>query len=435
MALTTPFINTIPSFDATEGTSLALNVLGGDAISGYQFSIIDTNAYDTVIYTSDVIPVSNDIANASIRTFPIIIQPNTMVGFEKIQNNGTYKIRPKTFSETEENGILGNDALFTCYQRGSVKLQHLVDGEYVDFVENTTLSTTDVNMRIVFDKIDLNSIAQPNVSNLTLYGITASGKSLITSIKNIFNFEYDVNTGLYYAEIEVGGFSVNIDSSGLPYEGRQYNGFSIDYDLSTIENMQFSGEIENINCYYEILSNSPIVRINNLCNKGVIEINSELSTLNGTSNIPLDTTLPTHLQFIDNDSVDLRQETYAPDYSEAWVKWSKYFKLGQPYTLRIWGRDFDEGEIIGISNSITSEYIIIKYNKKDFILDGETEAQNYTFISLESGMTNSSGIPCFPYYIESAKILTNTINANTKLFVGIQQQGGLFDIDFEILNN
>ena len=67
-------------------------------------------------------------------------------------------------------------------------------------------------------------------------------------------------------------------------------------------------------------------------------------------------------------------------------------------------------------------YINIKYNN-----DGVN-----TFISVESSQMHSSGINLFPYYLESNKILSSTITPTTPLFIGIQQENGVFYITFSI---
>ena len=69
-------------------------------------------------------------------------------------------------------------------------------------------------------------------------------------------------------------------------------------------------------------------------------------------------------------------------------------------------------------------YITLKYNN-----DGTN-----TFISLSCGRTDSNGNAMYPYYIESNYITSSSITEDTNLFIGIQQQDGLFDIDFQILN-
>ena len=76
MALTMPFINTLPAFDANIGLQTNIFVLGGDAITAYQFLIYDQSEPDTVLYSSAKYPVTNDIANKTIRSFPIQLTPS-----------------------------------------------------------------------------------------------------------------------------------------------------------------------------------------------------------------------------------------------------------------------------------------------------------------------------------------------------------------------
>ena len=75
MALTKPFINTISAFDAQNGITININVLGGDAITAYSFNIMKSDG--TLLFApSQKINVNNDIADGTIRIFPITINKN-----------------------------------------------------------------------------------------------------------------------------------------------------------------------------------------------------------------------------------------------------------------------------------------------------------------------------------------------------------------------
>lgn len=76
MALTKPFINNFPAFDATQGIDITMSVLGGDAITGYQFSLYSNDGNQSPFYTSPLTQVSNDMAGATIRSFPIRLTAN-----------------------------------------------------------------------------------------------------------------------------------------------------------------------------------------------------------------------------------------------------------------------------------------------------------------------------------------------------------------------
>lgn len=427
MALTMPFINRLPAFDANVGLQTNIFVLGGDSINGYQFILFDQANPDVPLYTSQIFNVTNDIAGKTIRSFPIQIAP-----FMGIVNNRSYKIRPITFSATQTDGQVGNDALFNCYKKPSVSLQYLdlVNGvsTYVDFSNGVIVPSSTIDVQITFNPNDLQSEAEPNYISIDLYGINDDGtKHIVSSTQNIYIFEHDISNDLYIAKGELSGFTINVNEDGelLPTTDRQFASYQVEFSLYTIDNMNITGNYSSINCFYNVLRNSPFFSVYNLCNKGVIEINCSLTSLQGTSNIPL-----TDLIYPNNNSVDLNVESY-PSYNEAWVQWQNYFTLEQPYTLRIWGRNFDmtgdNTTILSMTSSLYGGYI-----KLDYIIEG-SGSNAETYVTLTCGRNDNTGKPIFPYYIESQRIASETITADTNLFIGIQQQEGLFDLDFKII--
>lgn len=425
MALIMPFINTLPAFDANIGYDTNIYVLGGDAITGYQFVLYNQNNIDVALYTSPVYSVSNDIAGATIRSFPI--QINASMG---ILNNNSYKIVPITFNSVQPNGQIGNATLFSCYTTPSVNLQYLdlVNGQsqFIDFANNVTVPATTIDLQVTFKPNDLQSEAQPNYISINLYGVNFDGtQELITQNPNIYEFTQDITTDIYTATGTLSGFSLNVDSQGNPLSSNEslYSSYVVSFTLYTIDKMEISGTYIGINCFYTALRNSPFFSVYNMCSQGVVQINCSLTSLQGTSNIPL-----TDLVYPNNDSIDLTSATY-PDFDSAWVKWQNYFQLRQPYTLRIWGRNFDSSlnnnTILNMTSTIyNGYYITLKYNN-----DGTN-----TFISLSSGRIDSNGNAMYPYYIESNYITSSSITEDTNLFIGIQQQDGLFDINFQILS-
>lgn len=423
MALIKPFINNIPAFDAIVGTELDINVLGGDAITDYQFSLYYNDNTDTPFFISPKYSVLNDIENGTIRTFPVNIVPN-MNGTDlngnsivlNLINNYQYRIRATIYNN--EKFISGNYTLFSCYKSPSVSLyyQTMVNGglEYVLLENGTTLPLASPNIRITFNPNDLQSLASPNIASLTLLGITNEEiEEEIKNVSNLYNFSHDLITNNYNLDIKLDGFSINVDNEGnlLSQEKRLYKSFTIKYSITTLEDFKITEKITGINCYYNTLRNSPDIILNNICDKGIIRITCNLTSINGTSN-------PAMPKFTDNgNEIDLTEPN-------SWAKWQRYFALEEPYTLRLWARNLQIGSILTMSLSIANhKYIKISYNEKE----------DYAFVSLECAQPNSTGAAMFPYYIESDKLLLSDITSQTKLFIGIQQQGGLFDINFRIL--
>lgn len=429
MALTKPFINTIPAFDATIGTDTYINVLGGEAINGYQFSIYKNDGSRTPFYTSNLIPVSNDVSSVNIRTFPIHIN-GTLEGLE---NNNTYRISATTFG-LDNLPITGNEALFTCYKNPSEEFQFQTLTGYYKLSDGSILPSVSPTLKFTFNNNDLNSIARPNILHVNLYGISGGARNLIVQDKEVYTFAQTLstegqNTGkIYTAIFDLDGFSINvtIDSEGNinPKSDALYSSFEIEYYITTIENMRIEGTIKNLNCFYDTLQNSPYLVVNNICDKGIIEINcSGLESFNAISN-------PEEPTYIDGKEVDLTA-------TDSWAMWTRLFSLSQPYTLDVWGRKFNPNtEIIRMTSTIFSDrYVSIKYNVNTY------DGVEYAFISLESGRNypildeQYKGYPNYvgKYYIESNYIESSSITENTNLFIGIQQQGDLFDLAFKII--
>lgn len=426
MVLTTPFINTIPAFDANVGITLNVNILGGDAITGYQFLLLENTGTENPFYTSNIISVANDIAGASIRSYPITIPANASGTNElgqniSLKNNSQYRIQAKTYNANGES-ILGNDALFTCYTTPTTILQVLqsqaVVAEYEDVSDGSLIPASKPAMKLVFKPNDLQSIAEPNILVANVYGIKNGNKHYISTSGEVYDFKYDItnNVETYSAEFQLSGFSinVNIDEQGnvTPRSGSLYDDYVIEYSVRTIENMVLTDTFEHLNCYYTAIQNSPFLEVNNICEKGVINLTCSVTSFNGTSN-------PSPPTYINDAEVDLTA-------TGAWAKWENLFSLNQPYTLSIWGRNFNNGTIVKMTTSgVVYKYIKLAYNTV-------TQAGiEYSFISLESGRNDNYGKTMFPYYIESEYIEKSLITENTNLFIGIQQQDDLFDIHFE----
>lgn len=406
MALTRPYINNIPAFDATiqSGTTILLNILGGDEITGYQFSLYKNDGSSEPFYISEIISVSGDIQSTSIRSYPITILPS--MGLE---NNFSYKIRAKTHND-EGYSIDSQDVIFYCYKTPILSLSQ--NGTPV--VDKYTFSSSNPNITINFNPNDINSVATPNIGVLTIYGITDAGnRDLLSTNSDIYNFLKNSLNNSYSLDITLTGLTRNVDENGvlLPAADRLYNHFEIEYTITTLQGMELTQNIINLNCYYVVIRNPQYLQVENKCKEGIIQLTCELTSLSGQTNpdVPI--------VYIDNKEIDLTQQN-------AWVQWQGTFTLQMPFTLRIWGRNFNIGTIatLSASNDLTRR-IDLGYGVDD---DG-------AFIWLNSYMPSSIGVQMFPYYIESNRIPISSITDTTKLFIGIQGQNGLFDMDFEII--
>lgn len=426
MALTNPFINTMPIFDATEGVTINLNVLGGDAISGYGYKIYNDDGSLTPIYTSGVTAVANDVASTSVRSFSL-----TLTSATGISNNHSYKIEP--FTQAVESGntvtATGQQVLFSCYTTPSYNLQYLTNGFYIDLQDDVMFTSTQQDFKIIFNTNDLLSQLIPNYANVILYGIDSNGnQNTIKEYSPVYNFTQNQgDQRMWEVDISISDFTRTMDSQGtlISASERLYDTFSLSLRIFTIGNFQPAEVVlyEGLGCGYDAISNASVVSVTNLCNKGQIEITCTATNRQGKSNIALN-----DLVYIDNDEINLNTATYGEN---AYVLWENYFTIGEPYTLRIWGRNFEVGEIASLYlTSDNNRYVSIKYNEEEVYNNDTNTWDEYAYISLESGRNDINGQPMFPYYIESQRYLTSTINSNTKLFIGVQEQNGLFELSF-----
>lgn len=395
MALTQPFINTFSAFDATIGTQINLSVLGGDAINSYRFWIYDSTNSNVPIYSSNIINVSNDVPSTTIRLFPIDL---TTLPSGTLQNNNFYYITAQTYNgENQENhSPYSLRTLFECYAQCTITPMY--NGQILS--NNTTIEGQSAELTLQFNTNDLNSPAQLNNAQIMLYGVRNDVSTIL--------FVGDVLYNSPFTQV-VNGFSNTLDSSGQTLSTRLYDSFTLEISGNTIEGMPIKTIISGLQCYYSTLNNSPYFRVQNLCDKGLIEITSTLTSLLGTSNPAFD-----DLIFVDSEAVDLRD-------ADSWVKWQNLFSLEQPFTIRMWGSNFANGNIIELL-TLGGWSINISYHNE----------KGYIYIALESRQTHISGQQLFPYYIESNKINANAITSQTKLFIGIQHENGLFYINLSI---
>lgn len=425
MPLSTPFINTLPAFDATKGLSTSINVLGGGAISGYQFSLYLNDGSDNPFYTSQIFQVTNDVESIDIRTFPIQIPANATSSGVTLTNNNTYRITA-TIYDQEGNSVSSSQySIFNCYKEPTIKMQYNVIlnnvSTYIDLTNGATLPSATPSFKLIFNNMDLQSVARPNILTIDVYGINQGTKNLIASDLKFYTFDEEIissgeNIGAQYTtKFDLSGFEINVDAYGNPVDSL-YSSYEIDYKVETIENMVIKNDVIELMCYYKTISNSPYLTVTNMCNEGVVRISCfGLESFNGISN-------PEDVVYIDDEEADFREDG-------TWAMWDRLFSLNQPYTLNIWCRALNPNTIIAtLTSSIyTDRYIELKYNVKTY------DSIEYAFISLQTGRNDVNGNHIGIYYIESDYIQKSSINNNTKLFIGIQQQGSLFDIKFQTI--
>lgn len=416
MTLVSPFINSVRAFDAEQGTTINLSVLGGDAITKYKFLLYYNDGSTSPFYNSGWIDVQNDSASETIRNFPITLN----YAIQGIRNNNSYKIEPYIANDDFQQGLVGQQTLFQCYQKPNILLKYRTTADavavYNEVIDGTTFHLSEVHFRLIVAP-QLNSGITPNTINTTLYGVDHSGhKHLLTTTGSLYNFSVDSTSGNQYIDFSLGGLSVNVDSNGNKVSAQEslYSYFELETLFSAVDGMETTLVVTNLNCHYDIVDNPSAFNVINVCENGCVQLRYALTNLQATSN-------PIEPLFLNHSEVDLTD-------TNAWAQWQRYFTLNQPFTIRLWGRAFNKGNILTLSSTtVAGNYINVKYDTE--INDGV----EYSFVSLEAGQASPTGDLFFPYYIESERIQTSNIMPTSNLFVGIQRHNNLFNIEFQIL--
>jgi hypothetical protein len=154
-----------------------------------------------------------------------------------------------------------------------------------------------------------------------------------------------------------------------------------------------------------------IAGLENQCDTGNIQISSNIVAIDGISN-------PEPPVYIDEQKIDLTE-------SGSWVKWLQGFNIKDNFTMRIWGNDFTNNEIItSISNNLNGSDNLNKFELS--YIQQETLTGNGIQILLKC-WENST----IPYIIHSNVIETPL--TSDRLFIWVRRIDNLFDLVLENL--
>lgn len=260
MSLTKPFFNAIPAFNASTGGTIQLNVLGGDTITAYGYTIYDQSTGVAVLTTE--VGAVGDRATNEIRTFPI------SVGAGLLTNNNIYNIIAYT-----SNGITSSPystpAVFNCY------ISPTLSGT-INNISGMIVNGSTAKVVLSFDKHDVNSPAVFSNATLTLWGKNkASGEfDTLYTTKEIYNLG---------TAIDVSGLIANVDQTGQPVESAPYSEYKITAVGVTQDLSPLSFSIEGLYCYYAQATDPTIFSAVNIPESGKIKLTSNLVVASGTA--------------------------------------------------------------------------------------------------------------------------------------------------------
>lgn len=340
--LTQPLVSAIAAFDATIAYTFEFSVIGGSQVVGNKI-IIQNSQTGAEVY--------NNTQNTYkfIHTLPA----NTLV------NGLYYNI---TIQTIDLSGNLSESSIpvpFYCYSSPSLT------------INNIPISGTIENGTYTFQGV----YSQSEGELLNSYQFT-----LYDSSKNILT-QSDL---IYYA---------NDNSLAYQIIGMENNTtYYVEISGSTINDTLITSGLMSFNVQYIQPASFAICELENDCNNGYIQISSNVVAIDGTSN-------PTPPTYIDNEEVDLSE-------NGSWVNWATGFNIKNDFTMRIWGRSFNDNEpIVLMNNNADSTSNPNKIELKWMIGTIMKNLPNYNNVTGTTITVNDSLV----YPIKNLKISGNSI--------------------------
>ena len=258
MALVKPFFNTIPAMDATQTNTISINVLGGDKITGFGYTIYSQDPTNVVI-TAEV-PVWNDVASDSIRSFPI------QIGGNILQNNKNYSVIGYTFNETD-NSPYSTAQFFKCYTTPKLTISLINSSTAANVFNGDT-----AKLNLSFDTVDKNSSALFNDAIISAYGISKTdGQPKII---------YGPNTIYSLGEFEISGFEPTSEGENPnPLPNAPYSSYEIKVVGTTTDLTTISYTLSNLLCVYSQTTGTEYLVAQNLCNEGRVMLTGKVEGL------------------------------------------------------------------------------------------------------------------------------------------------------------
>ena len=258
MALVKPFFNTIPAIDATQTNTIYLNVFGGDKITGFGYTIYSQDPTNVVITTE--VPVWNDVANNSIRSFPI------QIGGNILQNNKNYSVIGYTFNDTD-NSPYSTAQFFKCYTTPKLKISLTNSSTATNIFNSDT-----AKLNLSFDTVDKNSPSLFNEATISAYGISKSDgqPKIIYGPKSIYSL----------GEFEISGFAPTSEGeTPNPLPDAQYSSYEIKVVGTTTDLTTISYTLSNLLCVYTQTTGTEYLVAQNLCNEGKVMLSGKVESL------------------------------------------------------------------------------------------------------------------------------------------------------------
>lgn len=361
--LTQPIINPISAFDSTRVHTISFVVIGGAQVIGNRLVISDNET-------------GEEIYNKIQSTMKLehVIPANTLT------NGGYYNAVVYTIDSANNESVASTPVPFYCYSQPSLTIDNIPATETI---ENGTYKFTG------------NYLQQENeLLNSYQYTLYDSNRDILSQSPLIY---YNTDPTLSYTFV------------GMSNDTSYY----IELSGETINGTKITSGLRYFTVRYIQPASFAICDLVNNCENGYIQISSNIVAIDGKSN-------PDPPIYIDDKEVDLRD----PD---SWVEWNSGFRIQDDFTMRVWGRDFNDYQnIITLTNDInttsTPNRIELKWMVGDVIktlpsyttVEGtninilNAEAAKIQNLSVAGNSIQHSGI----YSVGETKNLINVENFN-----------------------
>lgn len=316
--LTQPIINPIAAFDSTKEHEITFIVIGGAQVTGNRIVISD-NQTGNVVY------------NNTVNTMKLAhtIPANTL------SNGGYYNAVIYTIDNSANESVPSTPVPFYCYSQPTLTITNIPATETIG---NGTYEFQGNYLQTESEQL--------NSYQFILYD---SNKDILDRSDIIY---YQSNSSLAYTFV------------GMDNDTSYY----VELKGQTVNNTEITSGLMYFTVRYTQPETFAIVDLINDCENGYIQISSNIVAIDGKSN-------PEPPIYIDDKEVDLRDK-------DSWVKWDEGFNINNDFTMRVWGRDFNDYErIISLANKENTPDNPNKIEMKWMIADVIETLPSYTSVS------------------------------------------------------
>lgn len=319
--LTQPIINPIPAFDSTRAHTISFVVIGGAQVIGNRLVISDNET-------------GKEIYNKIQSTMKLehLIPANTLT------NGGYYNAVVYTIDSANNESVASAAIPFYCYSQPNLTIDNIPATETI---ENGTY------------KFVGNYLQQENeLLNSYQYTLYDSNKNVLSQSALIY---YDTDSSLSYTFV------------GMSNDTAYY----VELSGETINGTKITSGLKYFTVRYIQPASFAICDLVNNCEDGYIQISSNIVAIDGKSN-------PDPPIYIDDKEVDLRDPN-------SWVEWNSGFRIQDDFTMRVWGRDFNDYQnIITLTNDINTTSTPNRIELKWMIGDVIKTLPSYTTVEGKS---------------------------------------------------